>query len=98
MSELTREHPCLNLQLDVCLMQCLLCGLLGLCLSSLLCTPLLFDYRVGNIAGAGLDCLMGHVLLVVQVVLCYCCCLCHDGAMGIAGIIVCLRFCDLYCH
>jgi len=67
MLELTREHPHLNLQLDVCLTQCLLCGLLGLYLSGLLCTPCLFELggialcfncRVGNIAGTGLDRLM----------------------------------------
>src|SRR6266851_2646486 len=107
MSELTREHPCLNLQLDVCLTQCLLCGLLGLRLSSLLCMlhlfelggiPLLFNCRVGNIADAGLDRLTGRALLAVHVVLCCCCCLRHDGAMGIAGIIVCLCFCDLHHH
>src|SRR6266853_6641026 len=70
-SECTRESPCLNLQLDLCCTQCLLCGLFGL-----LCTlrlfklrgiPLVFNCGVGNIVGAGLDRLTDCALLVVQV-------------------------------
>ena len=107
-SEGTGESPRLNLQLDPCHTQSLLCGLFGLHLSGLLCmlclfklqgVPLVFNCRVGNIVDAGLDCSMGCVLLAVQVSLGCCCCLCHDGAMGIAGGIVHLRFCNLHrCH
>ncbi len=88
-------------------MQCLLSGLLGLHLGGLLCTlclfklggiPLVFNCRVGNIAGASLDWLMGHTLLVVQVSLCCCCHSHHDGAMGINGSIVCLLFFGLPLH
>jgi hypothetical protein len=86
----TGECSCLNLHLDACLVQCLLCGLLGLHLSGLLCTlclfslgsvPLIFDRRVGNIAGASLDWSMGIALLVVQVSPCCCRHACHDGAV-----------------
>src|SRR5216683_3510922 len=104
-SECTRESPHLNLQLDPCHTQRLLYGLFGLHLSGLLCTlclfklqgiPLVFNCGVGNIAGTGLDHLMGCVLLAVQVGLGCCCCSCHDGAMGIAGGVVRLRFCNLH--
>jgi hypothetical protein len=106
-SERTGESPCLNLQLDPCRTQCLLCGLFGLHLSGLLCTLrlfklrgilLIFNCRVGNIAGAGLDRSTGCALLVVQVSLGCCRCSCHDGAMGIAGRVVRLRFCNLHRH
>src|SRR6266851_555889 len=106
-SEHTRESSHLNLQLDLCRMQCLLCGLFGLHLSGLLCTlcffklrgvPLIFNCGVGNIVGAGLDHSMGCALLVVQVGLGYCRCSCHDGAMGVAGGVVRLCFCNLHPH
>src|SRR6266851_3261724 len=105
--ERTEESPHLNLQLDPCHMQHLLCGLFGLHLSGLLCTlrlfklrgvPLVFNCRVGNIAGASLDCSMGCALLAVQVGLGYCRRSCHDGAMGVAGGVVRLHFCNLHRH
>ena len=105
--ELTGECPRLDLQLDACLTQCLLCGLLGLHLSGLLCKlhlcklggiPLVFNCRVCNVACAGLDQPTGRALLVVQVSLCYCRRSRHDGAMGIDGSIVCLLFFGLPLH
>jgi len=101
----TRTGECsrLNLPLDARLAQCLLCGLLGLHLSGLLCTlrlfflgsvPLIFDCRVGNIAGASLDWSTGLVLLVVQVSPCCYLHACHDAAVCVAGIVVCLQHCD----
>jgi hypothetical protein len=98
-STLTGKCPHPNLHLNVCLTQCIICSLLGLCLSSLLCTlclfllggvPLIFNCRVHNVVGTGLDWSMGLSLLAVQVSPCYCCCLYHDGIVCIAGIIVCL--------
>src|SRR6266851_7387727 len=106
-SECTRESPHLNLQLDLCRTQCLLCGLFGLHLSGLLCmlrlfklqgVPLVFNCGVGNIAGASLDHLTGCALLVVQVGLGCCRRSCHDGAMGVAGGVVRLCFCNLHPH
>src|SRR6266851_10237767 len=106
-SERTRESPRLNLQLDPCCMQRLLCSLFGLHLSGLLCMlclfklrgiPLIFNCGVGNIAGTGLDCSTGCALLAVQVGLGCCRRSCHDGAMGIAGGVVRLHFCNLHCH
>ena len=103
----TGECSHLNLHLDAHLAQCLLCGLLGLHLSGLLCTlrlfflgsvPLIFDHRVGNIAGASLDWLMGLVLLAVQISPCCCCYACHNGAVCIAGVIICLQHCDYLLH
>src|SRR5216683_5262258 len=95
------EVPRLGYLMQQLLYQKAHCGLdiLGLCLSSLLCTPclfllegvpLIFNHRVGNIVCTSLDCLTGLALLVVQVIP-YCCChTCHDGTVCIAGVIVCL--------
>jgi len=104
----TRECSHLNLHLDAHLVQCLFCGLLGLHLSSLLRTlclfllgsvPLIFNCGVGNIACAGLDWSMGLALLAVQVSPCCHRHTCHNGTVGIAGIIICLQHGDLlHCH
>jgi hypothetical protein len=73
-SEYTKESPHLNLQLDPCYTQCLLCGLFSLHLRGLLYTLclfklqgilLIFNCRMSNIAGSSLNHSMSYALLAV---------------------------------